>query len=182
MAVVFEFISFPATATLFSLLLGRPGSMPSKHHRPTALQRRSTSDSNTKLTLNNLNLQKLDSSSNLQLQVALNNATKDLPRGKAKKSAARPNVCCNSTFQFFRSNPNSPSPCRPIRAFCHSNPQVGRRVIKSDHPLNCIFSCSNSHTYSAPLRVPCAQLHLNGLTRPPQPEPTKNPALLLPVP
>jgi hypothetical protein len=82
--------------------------MPSKHHRPAALQRRSTSGSNTKLTLNNLNLQKLDSSSNLQLQVALNNATKDLPRGKSKKSGVRPNVCYNSTFQFFRPNPNSP--------------------------------------------------------------------------
>lgn len=84
--------------------------MPSKHHRPAALQRRSTSGSNTKLTLSNLNLQKLDSSSNLQLQVALNNAAKDLPRGKGKKSTGRPNVGCNSTFQFFRSNPNSPCP------------------------------------------------------------------------
>ena len=82
--------------------------MPSKHHRPAALQRRSTSGSNTKLTLNNLNLQKIDSSSNLQLQVALNNATKDLPRGKGKKSGGRPNVCYNSTFQFFRPNPNYP--------------------------------------------------------------------------
>ena len=83
--------------------------MPSKHHRPAAIQRRSTSGPNAKLTLSNLNLQRIDSSSNLQLQVALNNATKDLPRGKGKKSGARPNVCYNSTFQFFRPNPNYPS-------------------------------------------------------------------------
>ncbi|KAF9653948.1 hypothetical protein BDM02DRAFT_1115348 [Thelephora ganbajun] len=66
--------------------------MPNKHHRPAALQKRSTSGSNTKLALANLNFQKLDSSSNLQLQVALNNATKDLPRGKGKKSGGRPNL------------------------------------------------------------------------------------------
>ena len=73
--------------------------MPTKHHRPAALQRRSTSESSTKLTLNNLNLQRLESSSNLQLQVALNNATKDLPRGKGKKSAGRSNVC----YEFYLS-------------------------------------------------------------------------------
>jgi len=73
--------------------------MPTKHHRPAALQRRSTSESSTKLTLNNLNLQRLDSSSNLQLQVALNNATKDLPRGKGKKSGGRPSVC----YEFYLS-------------------------------------------------------------------------------
>lgn len=160
----------------FLLLRGRPRSMPSKHHRPGALQRRSTSESNTKLTLNNLNLQKLDSSSNLQLQVALNNATKDLPKGKAKKPSGRPNVCFNSTFQFFRSNPNSPSRSRPNRAFCHSNPQVGRQVIKSDRPLNCSCSCS-CHTHNARRLVPLVRLHLNELTRPPQLNPTKNPAL-----
>ena len=66
--------------------------MPTKHNRPAALQRRSTSESGSKLALNNLNLQKLDSSSNLQLQVALNNATKDLPRGKGKKAGGRSNV------------------------------------------------------------------------------------------
>lgn len=81
--------------------------MPSKHHRPAALQRRSTSGSNTKLTLSGLNPQKLDASPNLQLQAALNNATKDLPRGKGKKSSGQSNVCCDSTFQFFRSNPKT---------------------------------------------------------------------------
>lgn len=81
--------------------------MPSKHHRPATLQRRSTSESNAKLTLGGLNLQKLDAGSNLQLQVALNNATKGLPKGKGKKSS---NVCCDSTFQFFPSNPKT-RPC-----------------------------------------------------------------------
>ena len=76
--------------------------MPSKHPRPAVLQRRSTSGSNTKLTLSGLGLPKHDTSSNLQ--VALNNATKDLPRGKAKKSGGWPNVRFDSTFQFFRSN------------------------------------------------------------------------------
>ena len=67
-------------------------SMPSKHHRPAALKRRSTSESNTKLTLSGLNLQRLDTSANLQLQVALNNATKDLPKGKGKKSTGQSDV------------------------------------------------------------------------------------------
>lgn len=156
--------------------------MPSKHHRPAAIQRRSTSGSNTKLTLGNLNLQKLDSGPNLQLQAALNNATKDLPRGKGKKPGGRPNVCYNSTFQFFRSNPNYLLHSRPDRAFCHSNPQVGRQVInKSDHPLNCTCNRS-SHTHSARRQVLPARLHLREPTPPPPLDPTKNPALPSPVP
>jgi len=159
------------------LLLSRSKSMPSKLHRPAALQRRSTSGSNTKLTLGNLNLQKLDSSSNLQLQVALNNATKDVPRGKGKKSGGRPSVRCVSTFQFFRSNPNYPSRFRPDRASCHSNPQVGQKATnKSDRPLNCTCS-SSSHTHSARRTVPLARLHLKELTRPPLLDPAKNLAL-----
>jgi len=163
------------------LLLGCLTTMPTKHHRPAGLQRRSTSESNTKLTLNNLNLQKLESSSNLQLQLALNNATKDLPRGKGKKSGGRPNVCYNSTFQFFRSNPNSPPRSRPDRSFCHSNPQLGRQVIKSDLPLNCISNTS-SHTHNAQQQASPAWLHFNNSTRPPPPNPTRNPVSLSLVP
>ena len=156
--------------------------MPSKHHRPAALQRRSTSGSNTKLTLGNLNLQKLDSSSNLQLQVALNNSTKDLPRGKGKKTTGRPNVGYNSTFQFFRSNPNSPCPFLTHRAFCHSSPQAGRKVInKSNHPLSC--TCNNSnHIHTALRQVPPIRLSPKRPIQLPQPEQTKNPALPSPAP
>lgn len=45
----------------------------------------------TSSPLSGLNLQKLDTSTNLQLQVALNNATKDLPKGKGKKTSGRSN-------------------------------------------------------------------------------------------
>ena len=156
--------------------------MPSKHHRPAALQRRSTSGSNTKLTLGNLNLQKLDSSSNLQLQVALNNSTKDLPRGKGKKPGGRPNVGYNSTFQFFRSNPNSPCPFLTHHAFCHSNPQAGRKVInKSNRPPSC--TCNNSnHIRTALRQVPPIRLSPKKPILLPQPEQTENPALPSPVP
>ena len=85
----------------------------------------------------------------------------------------------DSTFQFFRSNPNSPLHSRPDRSFCHSNPQRGRQVIKSDHPLNCICSCS-SHTPSAQ-QAPLASHHFNNSTPPPQPNRTRNRVSLLPV-
>ena len=107
--------------------------MPSKTQRPTTLQRRSTSGSN-KLTLSGLNLQKLDTSSNLQLQVALNNATKDLPKGKGKKpSGLQSSVRFHSTFQFFRSNPKT-------RPFLLSQ-QPPSRTASDQH----IRSSSKSH-------------------------------------
>lgn len=152
--------------------------MPNKHPRPAALQRRSTSGSNTKLNLTNLNLQKLDTNSNLQLQVALNNATKDLPRGKGKKSSGRPNVRCDLAFN------SSTLILKLDHAFCHSNPQVGRKVInKSDHPLNCI--CNSSQTYNARQLVPLTRLHPNAPTLPPPPDPPRSlalPSLVLPSP
>ena len=179
-AVVVVFISFFNDHDPLSRLLpGHPGSMPSKHHRPAALQRRSTSESNAKLTLANLNLQKIDSSSNPQLQVALNNATKDLPKGKGKKAGGRPNVCYDSPFQFFALTLILPFVLH--RAVCHSNPQVGRRVIKSDHPLNCTCN-SSSHTHIARRQAPLAPRHSKDSTRPPQPSPPKNLALLSQVP
>ena len=101
--------------------------------------------------------------------------------GRGRNLVAVRMYVMNSTFQFFRSNPNSPPRSRPDRAFCHSNPQLGRQVIKSDHPLNCICNTSN-HTHNAQQRASPAWLHFNKLTRPPPPNPTRNLASPSPVP